>query len=288
MIPSPDWDNIIRQIDYTFVRTLRRRLTAVPLFTPYQVRDLGVKTLNWKRYNDDAAGATISMTIPGFSPTAGTGPDTFTLDLPVFTKDSHWDLRDRLAAAASGVDTVEADIKAFSLAQDINAYLYRGRTNGPGATVGILNHADILTVDNSASTNWTVGNDMVKDLNFGIKTLMNAQHWGPYTLLMNPADSDLWGGFITNTSAQARDRKPDLIQNVIYDKECDVNQAFLIEVDPINYDAVVPSEFGEVGRVNRLVRSDPILQDLDMRWMTALAPRVKHGDGVLKLTFDRS
>lgn len=259
MIPSPDWDNIIRQIDYTFVRTLRRRLTAAPLFTPYQVRDLGVKTLAWKKYNDDAAGATISMTIPAFSPTAGTGPDSFTLDLPVFTKDSHWDVRDRLAAAASGVDTVEADIKAFSMAQDINTYLYKGRTGGPGAATGILNDSAVVAVDNSSSTNWTVGNDMIKDLNYAVKSLMNAQHWGPYTLLMHPADSDLWGAFITNTSAQARDRKPDLIQNVIYDKECAQNKAFLIEVDPVNYDCVVPSEFGEVGRVNRLVRSDPIL-----------------------------
>lgn len=277
--PTPEWDGVIRELDTSFVRTLRRKLTAAPLFTPHFVRDEGVKTLQYKSYPDDDSPTTISMEVPGFSARAGKGPTTATVDVPILTRDVHWDKRDRLAAEFTGIDTLEADNQAFALARDINDYLYKGH----GSTVGILNHPDVIDATGDTGSNWAAsGNNAVKDLNTALKKLTVAEHDGPVVLLMSPEDEDLFGSFITDTSVQMREKMPGRVSNVMHDKAVSAGEFYLIEPDPRNFDAVVPRPVGGVGRVTRKTRSDEVLEDLDIRWETYLVPRIRHGDGVVK------
>lgn len=281
--PTPNWDGVIRELDTTFVRTLRRKLTAAPLFTPHFVRDEGVKTLQYKSYPDDDTPTTISMEVPGFSARSGKGPTTATVDVPILTRDVHWDKRDRLAAEFTGIDTLEADNQAFALARDINDYLLKGH----GATPGILNHGDVQDATADTGGNWTVGNEMVKDLNVALRYLTVAEHDGPAVLMMSPEDEDLFGSFITDTSVQVREKMPGRVSNILYDKAIAAGEFYLVEPDARNFDAVVPKPIGGVGRVVRKTRSDEVLEDLDIRWETYLVPRIRHGDGVVKGTLAR-
>lgn len=277
MIPTPDWDGVIREVDRTFVRTLRRNLTAAPLFTPHVVRDLGIQTVVWQKWPDDASPTTISMAIPGFSARSGKGPTSEKVDIPVLTRDAYWDQRQRKAAEYAGIDTIEADNHAFAMARDINDYLYLGFEDVPG----ILNHPDVLDVIADTGNNWTVANEAVQDLNFGLKSLGVAEHAGPVVLLTNPANEDLLGSFVTGTSVQLMEKIPGRVSNILYDKAVAADRFYLIETDPRNFDAIVPSEVGTIGRVNRITDSDPIIDDLKIRWMTAIVPRIRRGEGVL-------
>lgn len=283
----PDWEGIKREIDREFIRTLKENLVFASLMPPPRfVRDMGIQTLEAKSYGEETGKSFISMEVPEFQPTDGAGPATVTIKIPKMGRDMHYSEEQALQAAASGVDTVEAEEKAFSMARDIDDFLAFGNTDL--GIKGVLNHTDVLTVDNSASTNWTVGSDIVKDLNAAVAKLLDKQHYGPFVLALNPLDSDLLGAFITNTSVQAEDKLNRTIQpGIVYTKRVAQNKAYLVEFNARNFRPVVPRDIGAVGRPLRREWTDPITGAMRMRKMTALGLQIRHGDGACAVTFDR-
>jgi len=284
--PVPNWDGMVRAVDAKFVEVLRRPLPALALFAgkEFRVSDLGIRTLEWKKISDDLAGAVISMDIPALSPDRG-GTTDDSIQIPVFTKDLHYDERDYAAATRSGMDTVAAERASYAMAIEVNKYLLKGRTGGPGAAISILNHPDLLTHD-ATGGNFENAADVSKHLNKAIAKLLDKQHMGPFTLLMHPLDQDLWGNFIGQTSVTLRDALPPLVNGVLYDKDgAAQGEMYLIEPSSVNYDVVTPVG---LGNVQRRVKVDPIMGSVDVRFLTALVPRVKHGDGVCRIDFDRA
>lgn len=284
--PVPDWDNVKRVVDTRFLNTLKKNLTAAQIFTPFRVRDLGVKSVQrWKI--DEQPGAKISMEIPAFSPTSGK-TSSYSVDLPIISKDGFMEERDRLAAAQVGLDTQDAAEKGYAMAVEINEYLYKGKA--PGPATGLLNHADRLLLDNSGTKNWTIGNDMVKDLNEADALLADKEHVNePRVLLMNPKDKDLFGSFFTSTSVQVREKLQAQglnLASVQYDKVVAQNKAYLIAVSPDNFQAVTP--YAGVGATEYMAEVGEFGKHLKYRWMTALAPWIHRGTCTVEVTFDRA
>lgn len=286
-IVTPQWEGIKKEMDREFNRTLKENLVFAALMPrPRFVRDLGVQVVENVKYGEDT-GAWIAMETPEFQPTGMGGP-TVSLDkIPLMGKDLHVDERQRLAEEFAGVDTVQAEEKAFALAKEIDDFLAFGNTKL--GIKGILNHGDILTYDNSASTDWTVANDAVADLNAAVAELLDAEHYGPYALMMNPLDSDLFGSFITNTSVQLEEKlNRNIRPGIIYSKRIVQNNAYLIEFNARNFRPIVPRNVGAVGRVLTREKTDELTGALSMRKLTALGLQIRHGDGVQKITFDRT
>lgn len=291
--PTPQWDGVKKEIDREFIRTLKDNLVAASLFEAAgairYTRDLGVQAVDAVSFGEES-GAAVSMNIPEFHPTDGAGPTTNPDLVAIYTKDAKVTERERLAAESVGVDTVEAEEKGYALAKEIdNALLFGTGLATVGNRYGILNHPSILTVDNSGTTNWTTGNDAVKDLNAGVAKLLNANHQGPITLMMNPLDSIAMGSFITNTSAQVDSKLNSLIRpGILYSKRISSGNAFLVEINSRNFRALVPRDIGAIGRPQRRTDVDEITGTMRMRWLTALGLQNRHPDGVVKVTFDFS
>lgn len=286
-IPVPNWDGIKKELDTEFIRTLKQNLVFAALMPqPRFVRDLGVQVLEAKAFGE-SSGGWIAMDTPEFQPIDEAGPSTLQHKIPVMGRDVTVGEREMLAEQYAGVDTVEAEEKAFGLAKDIDDFLAFG--NAKLGIKGILNAAGIVTVDNSASTNWTVANDAVKDLNASVAQLLNKEHYGPFTLMMHPLDSDLFGAFITNTSVQLEDKLNKSIQpGIVYSKRITQGNAFLVEFNARNFRPILPKNIGAVGRPLRRTKVDELTQSMSMRWMTALGLQLRHEDGVCKIVFDRA
>lgn len=296
-IPDRTFEDFITEVQDDFVEELRRRLTATQFFSETLVRDLGVKTYEWREINDTDEDVSISMEIPEPSQSDAGTIEKQSLDIPVLKKDIHYDGRDWLAYQAAGLDTVDAQQKARRLAEEVNDYLYYGDSNGVGPSTGLLNDSDILTLDNSGSTDWTQPDDVLADLAEAKRELLENFHRGPYTLLMDPFDSDLFPRRRANTDTTVEESIPDNIQGPVFDHvinnqtgtdstSSSGGRAYLLEAAPDNFDAVTP--FG-VGSVRREVMegNNMMGEGVWVRFLTALAPRVIRPTSIIEITFDR-
>lgn len=285
------WENVKIDTDRAFVRALRENLIATELFPgrPRLVRDLGVQAFNFREIPEDT-GATISMAIPEFQPTDGAMGAETVGEIPVFVKDAKVTERERLAMEYTGLDTVEAEEKGIALAKEIEQYLLFGKTGGPGATTGILNDAGILSTDFTGTTNFTVGNDVIKSLNAALATSMVNRFYGRKRIVMNPADFDLMGAFITNTSVQVEEKLNPQLRGTapLFSERVTAGNLYIIDVSPTNYRAVVPRDIGAIGRPQRRSDVDEITGTMRMRWLTALGLEKRRPKAVHKVIFDRS
>lgn len=286
VIPK-EWEGIKKEVEREFVTNLREELIFAPLMpAPRFVRDIGVQAV--ESYTDiEDSGAWVDMEMPEFQPTAMGRGDVRLDKIPLFGKDVSTSERQRLAEEAAGLDTTEAERKGRALAVEIDDFLAFG--NAKLGIKGILNHGDILTFDNSAATDWTVANDAVGDLNGAVAELLAAKHRGPFSMLMNPLDSDLFGAFITGTSVQLDEKLNRSIRpGIIYTEKVPQNNAYLVEFSRRNFRPIVPRNIGAVGRPLKRAKVDELIGSLHQRFWTALGLKIDHGDGVQKIIFDRA
>lgn len=298
-IGLPDLDGFVNQVEDGFVRSFRRELYADRFFSHTPTRDLSITTVEWRELSD-AGKAKVTMEIPALEQ-SGSGTITKrSVEIPIFTKDRTYDGRAWEAYRRAGFDVEDARQDGLSMAEEVNDYLLFGGVGKsgtlglPGPAYGLYNNPDRLTLDNSGTTNWNNPTDVSDDLSAAIKDLLVAGHTpersGGYQLVMNPADSDLMNKWRVETDRRTSEMLPTVVGQPIWDRMVDQNTAYLIAVSPDNFDTVGPFSPGSV----MTLRDDPGMDGLMMgkpiwvRLMHAIAPRIKRGDAVMEITFDRA
>lgn len=297
--PIPEFtDNARRALDRAFVRALRDELTATQVFTSEKGNSvpLGVETIEWKDVGS-AEDVAISMDFPVPNADALGTITTSTLEIPLFSKHRKYDRRDWDAVQRSGMDTVVEEEFARAMAEELNEFLYfgtqgsdgTGGTQLPGPNTSILNDANRLTVDNSGTTNWTLAEDVITDLAEAIRELRDNSMQPPFKLLMSTADSDIFFQFDSNTNFQTDERMPAVIQRpVLFDDDISANSAFLIDARRQNFDYFFLDEGGDLGLPTQEEWTEQGGAVLWKRWWHGVAPRVRHPENCVEITFDRS
>lgn len=295
-IPLAGLQGFVTQVETGFVQALQRKLTATQFFEYTPTNDISIQSIDWREISDQANNVRITMEIPTLEAQDGSNITKKSLEIPLFTKDLTYGGRAWNAYKRAGLDVEDARQAGRIMAEEINDYLYFGANGAalPGPATGLLNNVDIASHTDAyaATTNWTVVDDMVNSINASITKLLVDEHQGPFVLLMNPADSDLFNRFraVGGGDRQAIDYLPSLVRGPFYDKAVATNTAYLFEPGRDNFDAVGPFSPGEV----RTFSDDPGEAGLMMgkqiwiRHMSGIAPRVKRTSAIRKLTFDRA
>lgn len=295
----PDLDGFVNKVEEGFVRSFRRDLFADRFFSHTPTQDLSITTVEWRELSD-AGKAKVTMEIPALEAQSGLTITKRSVEIPIFTKDLTYDGRSWEAYKRAGLDVEDARQAGLAMAEEVNDFLYwggqgkSGTLDLPGPNYGLLNNPDIQTLNNTGTTNWENPTDVSDDLSEAIKDMLVAGHTpdrsgGSYQLLMNPADSDLMMRWRVETDKQTKDMLPGVVGQPLWDRAVDQNKAYLIAVSPDNFDAVGP--FAPGGVVT--LRDDPGQSGLLMgkpiwiRHLHAIAPRIKRGDAVMEITFDR-
>jgi hypothetical protein len=300
--PIPDLDGFIDEVQDALVPRMRRQLTAAQFVTDRTVEDLGIKEYRWQE-RTDLDGVRATMEIPDPSQSDQGNIIEHNVELPVFTRDMHYDGRDFLAYQRTGLDTTDAEEAGRIMGEFLNDYFYLGGglsgEDIPGPDTGLLNNPDRLEVDNTGSSNWENPEDFVNDLAEAIADLGLHRQDPPYVLLADPADMDLFQKVRSETDARATDLlQDDMIRGPVFDEvvtgtrdedgNSQTGEMFLFKASSDNYDWVTPfSGFGDVRRVTE-EGEDLMGQGLWVRWLTAGAPRVIRGDSVCRVVGDRS
>lgn len=293
----------VESIEDGFVRAFRKKLTAAEFFTERRVPDLGFKKYTWRDITD-LDGARLTMEIPDLSQSDSGVVTEQSVEIPVFTRDIHFDGRQWLAYQRTGLLSEDEEQAGRIMAEEMNDYLYLGSAaftgTFPGPSTGLLNHADINTVDNTATGAWTVPEDVNNDIAEAIRKIMDStegDEQGPFVLLMNPVDADLLERFRTETDTKTRDIVTSLVSAVRFDNvvtgtfddagAAQNGEAFLFPVDGSTWwDAVTALGLGNVLRI--LKEGDTMMgEGIWMRFLASAVPRVKKGEVVCKITIDR-
>lgn len=297
----PALDGFVNEVETGFVRSFRRELFADRFFSHTRTRDISITTVEWREISDAGAAVKVTMEIPALERQPGLTVSRKQVEIPIFTRDLAYDGRAWSAYQRAQLDVEDARQAALGMAEQINDYLYFGASGKsgtrvmPGPTTGLLNTAGQQTVNNSASTNWNNPTDVTDDLAEAIVKLRVSGHTpnrsgGRYQLLMNPADSDLLTRWRVETDRQTQDMLPSVVGEPLFDHIIDQNTAYLIAVSPDNFDTVGPFSSGQV----LTITDDPGERGLLMgkpiwiRHLTAISPRMKRPDAVVKITFDRA
>lgn len=292
-------EEFVKQEEQGFVRKFRRDLIAARYFTHTPVKSLATTKLEWREISD-SAGAHISMEIPALKAQDGLTVTRREAEIPLFTKDLTWGGRALDAIKAGQMDIEESRQAALAMAEEINDFLFYGEGDASGPATapvataeGILNSTGALSVDNSATTNWTNPTDVSDDLSDAIKELLVKGHTperGQYVLFMNPADSDLLMRWRAETDRQTKDILPQVIGAPVFEGTVPQNKAQLVAVSPDNFDVVGPMGMGDV----RTFRDDPgevgnmMGKPLWVRHLWAGTVRIKRPDFRVDITFDRA
>lgn len=289
----PDWDGIIRDIDRSFVRPLRRQLKAQRYVTGgNNLPHIGIKTHEWWEKGDDEGNVQVTMNIPEMTQSENLPQTKREVSVPGTFDEIHWDGRELASIQAFGFDATRVESLAHKLAREHNDRIWLGSDGGDisGTNTGLLNDPNSQTTDVTGDGNWNNGEDMVQGLNIGIREHELNEFEPPHVALMSKADRDLFGAFINDQSVQVREKMPDDIAGVDFIDESIIpaGEMFLMTPGRENWVYMSPPPFG-VANFPRLTKEDGQLPPgMWTRWWHIGVLKVKRPKSIMKVDFDRT